>query len=450
MAPFSFYMTILSFLLTMLLIFIRPKGINEANASVIGAMLVLFSGTVTLQNIADITSKVSGASITIITTIIMANVLESFGFFQWTAHKLITISKNSGYRLFVLTNLLCFLMTMLFNNDGSILITTPILILVLRKLHIKNHQMLPYLISGALMATAASVPIGVSNIVNLISLKIIGIDLYMYTVMMFVPGMLGLLTLFLLCLLVFHRQIPAHINYEERRGIKKPHHKRKPHPHRSTGMPKHPVSKFLIYIILFIIAIRAGLFIASFFGIPIEFVTLFGSIVLLIIRWKLLNISPMDMLTKTPWHIFIFAFCMYIIIYGLTSIGLADYLINLLEPLVQRDLFHAAFVMGGVLTLLSNVFNNHPALMIGTISLTGMELDPLYLQLAYLATIIGSDIGALLLPTGTLATLIWMHILKQERVKIKWKEYIKISFLIIPPVVILTIFYLYGWILLIL
>ena len=60
-------------------------------------------------------------------TIVMAIVLESFGFFNWVAEKLAAKANGSGIRLFWYVNLLCFLMTLFFNNDGSILITTPIL-----------------------------------------------------------------------------------------------------------------------------------------------------------------------------------------------------------------------------------------------------------------------------------------------------------------------------------
>ena len=84
-------------------------------------------------------------------------------------------------------------MTLLFNNDGSILITTPILILLLKNMQLKPHQQIPYLLSGALIATASSAPIGVSNIVNLIALEIVDMSLWMHTAMMFVPATLGLL-----------------------------------------------------------------------------------------------------------------------------------------------------------------------------------------------------------------------------------------------------------------
>jgi len=161
---------------------------NEAIPSTAGAILVLLSGSVSISDLFVIGETVSGAAITIMATIVMAIVLESFGFFRWAADGLAFRAKGSGIRLFWCVNILCFLMTLFFNNDGSILITTPILIMLLRELGLKNHQKIPYLLSGALVATASSAPIGVSNIVNLIALKIVGMDLYMHTLMMFIPA----------------------------------------------------------------------------------------------------------------------------------------------------------------------------------------------------------------------------------------------------------------------
>lgn len=121
-------------------------------------------------------------------------------------------------------------------------------------------------------------------------------------------------------------------------------------------------------------------------------------------------------------------------------------LVAVCKPIVSQGLFQASFIMGGLVSILSNFFNNHPALMIGTITLTEMGLDPITLKTIYLANIIGSDMGSLLLPIGTLVSLIWMHILRQNKIKIKWKDYLKVTIIVIPLTTILTLFLLYYWV----
>lgn len=85
---FQIGMTIFVFIMTMSIIFWRPKGINEAWPASIGALVILLMGMVSRGDIVDIISKIGGASITIIATIVMAVILESFGFFIGQPHVL--------------------------------------------------------------------------------------------------------------------------------------------------------------------------------------------------------------------------------------------------------------------------------------------------------------------------------------------------------------------------
>jgi arsenical pump membrane protein len=437
------WMTILSFLVTLIFILWRPKGINEAIPATAGAILVLISGSVSLSDLGQITETISGAAITIMATIVMAIVLESFGFFRWMAEKLAAKARGSGIRLFWYVNLLCFFMTLFFNNDGSILITTPILVMLLNNMGLKNHQKIPYLLSGALIATASSAPIGVSNIVNLIALKIVHMDLYMHTAMMFVPATLGLLFLVVLLFLRFYKVIPKTVPITVSGLTTTAYHPLKMEPSSSSDKER---SRFMRNILLFVFAVRISLFVASYLGIPVSIMAVIGSLVLLGWRWFYLKISPIDMLKKTPWYILVFAFSMYVIIYGLHNIGLTTWLIHFMQPMVSGNLLHASVMMGFLLSVLSNIFNNHPALMVGTLTLMSMHLDPPTLKISYLANVIGSDMGSLLLPMGTLATLMWMHIVRRGKVKITWGQYVKITLVVIPPATLFTLVVLYYWV----
>lgn len=431
--------TVCSFLLTIGFIFWRPQ-VNEAIPATIGAILVLLSGSVSLADLVQITQTISGAAVTIMATIVMAIVLESFGFFHWATDLLTAKARGSGIRLFWLTNAFCFMMTLFVNNDGSILITTPILLMMLKNMGLKNHQKIPYLISGAIIATASSAPIGVSNIVNLIALKIVHMDLYMHTAMMFIPAMLGLALLTGLLFLMFYRTLPQKLPPTARWNLKPGQH-----PLQKPLEPEYS-RKFMRNILIFVLCVRISLFVASFLQFPVSYMAVIGSVLLLGWRWYQLKIPPLDMMKKTPWYIFIFAFSMYVIIYGLNNIGLTDWLIRALQPIVSGSLLYASVLMGGLISILSNIFNNHPALMVGTITLTHMGLDPLTLKISYLASVIGSDIGSLLLPIGTLATLMWLHIVRKGGVHINWSQYLKVTIVVIPITLLFTLVILSYWV----
>lgn len=439
--------TVFVFIITMVVIFIRPKGLNEVFPAAFGAIVLILCGVVTYPNLADIIQKIGDASITIIATISMAVILESFGFFHWAAAKLTKFAHGSGYRLYWYIQLLCFFMTLLFNNDGSIMITTPILILLLRNFQLKPHMQVPYLLSGALIATASSIPIGVSNIVNLISLKIVNMTLFEYTTMMFIPGVVGLALMSVLMFLVLLKKLPRKLPITALE-LEDLFFKKYFHPKKGNFLLDTPKKRtqFMLGLLGFVLCIRCLLFAASYIGIPIYIVALSGSIILLVFRWYYLRTNPIDILKKTPWHILVFAFSMYIIVYGLDNIGLTKMLVSFCTPIVNQGLFNASILMGGLISLLSNIFNNHPALMIGTIALSDMNLDLVTLKTIYLANIIGSDMGSLFLPIGTLASLIWMHILKENKIRVSWGDYISLTIIVIPLSVIATLFVLFYWV----
>ena len=166
-------------------------------------------------------------------------------------------------------------MTLLFNNDGSILITTPILILLLKNLQLKPHQQIPYLLSGALIATASSAPIGVSNIVNLIALEIIDMTLYMHTAMMFVPATIGLVFMSWLMFFVVKKKLPESLP-DSAYDIEEIFFTQNFHPLKERKMSletKQKRTKFMLKILLFVFLCAAcylslRIFLSQFLLLP--------------------------------------------------------------------------------------------------------------------------------------------------------------------------------------
>lgn len=439
------------FALTVIFILWRPYGINESIPTSIAAASILLIGLVPLTDVFTIFETVTGASITILSTIVMSIVLESIGFFRWAAYNLAMKAKGSGILLFWYINLLCFLMTLFFNNDGSILITTPIIIQTLTLLRVKPHQQIPFLISGALVATAASAPIGVSNLANLIALKIVGLDLNSYAAMMFVPSMVGIVCIAAGLYVYFKKDISINFHsLTEKIGKKEMHLQtfgtRMPHPlgAKTNGHASIDWHMFRICISIVVLT-RISFFALAPFGVPTEWPAIIGAILLILVRWYKKRMGLMDIVKKSPWHIIIFAFSMYVVIFGLHNVGLTSIIINTLGDTVAAHPLYAIFIMGLLLTILSNVANNLPAIMIGTISIKEMGLDMHTMQVAYLANVIGADIGSLILPMGTLASLLWIHTLRQYKIPMNWGKYLRVTLFVIPASLILSLLMLYLW-----
>lgn len=467
----SVVITLIVFILSVIFLMWRPKGMNEAVPPTIGAVVLIMAGIVPVADLYKIVNIVSGAAITILSTIVMSIVLESIGFFRWAAYNIVKHAKGSGILLYWYIILLCFLMTLFFNNDGSILITTPIIIQIVTILNLKMSQKIPYLVAGALVATASSAPIGVSNLANLIALNIVGLDLNTYTYYMFVPSMLGILSIVLLLFFYFRKEIPRRIagfpqaapspsvsdvprGYYSLEIVEKWVHHRESRP----GVSFHPLIEsaeenkesmdwWLFRVCLFlVIVIRASFFAGSAVGIPIEWIAIFGALILIALRSFRTGKSPADLLKKTPWHIILFAFSIYVIVYSLHNIGLTAFIVAHLKDFIVTSDFHAVMGYGLFVTAMSNLLNNLPSVMIGTLALTDMGLSAHTLQVAYLANIIGSDIGSLLTPVGTLASLIWIYLLRKNKIPMKWTHYFKITLTVIPIGLLVSLFSLFLWI----
>ncbi|MNK03146.1 Arsenical pump membrane protein [compost metagenome] len=442
MTDYQQWLTFGVFVCTIILLMWRPGRINESIPTSLGALILILVGAVSYKHILEVFGIVSGAAVTILSTIVMSIILESIGFFRWVAFNLVERARGSGIKLFWLILLLCFLMTLFFNNDGSILITTPIIIQIANILELKPKQKISYLLSGALIATVSSAPIGVSNLANLIALRIVGLDLNQYTVMMFVPSMMGILCISALLYLYFQRDIPRKISKNPIRYSLQPGKHPLLHNHEIDNQVDWWLFRVCIGIVVFI---RGGFFLAEDLGVPIELVALIGVVLMIAVRWYRTKKGLRDVMTKTPWHILLFAFSIYVIVNSLHRAGMTEWLITLLQPFAEKSEASLIAASGLMLTLLSNLVNNLPSVMIGTFAVTDMGLEQQPLQLAYLANIMGSDIGALLTPVGTLATLLWMYILKNNHIHISWKQYMKVTIIVIPIGLIVSLMSLYVW-----
>lgn len=434
------------FIITIFFIMWRPRGINEAIPTTIGSMLIIFTGIVSVHEVHQILGIVSGPAITIISTIVMCVVLESIGIFKWAAFNVIQKANGSGIKLFWYILLLCFLITLFFNNDGSILITTPIIIHIITILKIPHHQKLPYLFGGVFVATASSLPIGVSNIANLIGLRVVDLDLNLYTSMVFVPSMLGIISLNFLLFLYFYKDLPRNISKFDHNLFHTIMTEKKRYHHPLANKKAEVIDWSLCRICLTIVILtRISYFIFPAFGLRMEWIAIIGALLLIGVRWSKKRIGANDVLIKAPWHILVFAFGMYVLVYALNNTGVTSSVINLIEGPVSSNLLSASFIMGTLISFLSNLMNNLPSVMLGTMMITSMSIDQLTLQMSYIAVVVGSDIGALLTPLGTLATLLWMFVLRKEGIVVTWSQYFKVAIMVIPSTLIIILATLYLW-----
>lgn len=409
------------FLLTLLFVIWQPKGLQIGTTAVIGAIIALLVGVVSIDDVYTVTDIVWDATLAFIGIIILSMVLDEIGFFEWCAIKMAKLSGGNGHLMFVYAILLGAFVSALFANDGAALILTPILLSQMKILKLNAKTILAFLLAGGFISDSASLPFVFSNLTNIVTANYFDIGFAEYLSHMFVPYLVSTFISIIVLWLLLRKDIPAQID---------------------ISLLKNPddilKSKTLfLFSWAFLALLLAGYFIGDHFHLPISLFALGGGLLFLAIATYAKTVNPMHIMKTAPWQVVWFSLGLYIVVYGLKNAGLTDYLTLILQDLVHRGDAIAVIGTGFISAFLSAFMNNMPTIMIMDISIQGMQDIPN--QALIYANIVGCNLGPKMTPFGSLATLLWLHVLSQKGVKIGFWQYSKFGLMVTPPVLLVVL-----------
>ncbi|MDN5068800.1 arsenic transporter [Aliarcobacter butzleri] len=406
------------FLVTLFLIITQPKGLQIGTTAILGAIIALILGVVSINDVLDVTNIVWDATLAFIGIIILSLVLDEIGFFEWCALKMAKFSKGSGIRMFVYSILLGSFVSALFANDGAALILTPILLAKMRVLQLSTKTIIAFLLAGGFISDSASLPFVFSNLTNIVTANYFNIGFVDYFLNMIVPFIVSVIASIVFLWLILRKDIPKKVDI------------------RLLKEPKSVIKNMnLFYFSWFFLAFLLSAYaLGDIYKLPISFFALGGALVLLIIASLTKSVNAKNIIKEAPWQIVWFSIGLYIVVYGLKNAGLTEYLTTILNYLVLQGDTIAIISTGFISAILSAVMNNLPTIMIMDIALKDIPNE----ALAY-ANIIGCNLGPKMTPFGSLATLLWLHVLAKKGIKISFWEYSKFGLIITPPVLLLVL-----------
>ncbi|UBV41511.1 arsenical efflux pump membrane protein ArsB [Deinococcus taeanensis] len=401
---------------------------GAARAATLGAVLALSSGVVRLADLPLLWLATWNATLTLVSLIVLSLLLDAAGLFRWSALHVARRGGGSGRRLLSLLIVFSAVVAALFANDGGVLILTPLVLEVAATLKVSRAATLTLALAVGFVIDAASLPLTISNLTNSLTADAFHLGFgpsagVMVPVNLTVVGAcLGVLHL------LYGRTLPRRYDLS------------------ALPTPASAVRSWGVFRTGWLVTplLLAGAFLAQDLGLPLSAVVGGCALVVWVVAARSGNVGSRAVLRAAPWNVVAFSLAMYTVVYGLRSAGVTGVYGAWLAGWAAHGTGGAVLASGLSAAALSAGLNNLPALLTAILGIQGSGVGGPARQALALGAVVGADIGPKLNLVGSLATLLWLHVLRSRGIHVGWGEYLRAGLKLTPPVLLVGLLALWA------
>jgi len=401
-------------LLTLVGIMVRPFRWNESQIAMGGAAVLLLLGLIRPGDAALTLVRDWNTFLFFLGMMALSALAETAGLFDWLAVQAARLARASAARLFLNVFILGTLITMIFSNDATALILTPVVYVLVTKLRL---PVLPYLFACTFIADTASFLLPISNPINIIVMSRFPLPLSTFLRLLLPPSLVVIAINLGVFYLLYRRQLRGSFDIKHM-------------PTLSQAVKHAPFFRYTLWVLALV---APSYVLASAFQFPLSMVALAGAVLLLTgaLCWK--RTTLLGTCKGISWSIFGFIAGMFVVVRAIEDTGLTVKLGNLLLHLSGGTNFGA--VLAGTVgsALGTNLINNVPMAVVMNSALGSVQHAAPAIKNGFVAaTIFGCDLGPNLTTVGSLATILWLLILRQRKLDVSGLDYFKVGVIVTP------------------
>ncbi|WP_405015356.1 SLC13 family permease [Kitasatospora sp. NBC_01539] len=377
---------------------VRPWGWPEAAAAVPAAGLLILLGAIPLEDVAEEAARLGPVIGFLAAVLVIAELCDEEGLFRACGAWMARSARGRPQRFLVQVFLVASVTTAVLSLDATVVLLTPVVLVTAARLGAPPR---PHVYACAHLSNTASLLLPVSNLTNLLAFAVSGLTFTRFAVLMALPWLVAILAEYVVFRRFFAADLPA----------------------PAEVPPTGPTPPLPLFALVTVGCTLAGFVLTSAVGLDPAWAAAAGALALAVRALVRGTTTPMGLLRATSPLFLAFVLGLGVVVRAVVDNGLADGLGRIVPDGTSLAALAGTAALAAVL---ANLINNLPAVLV-LLPLTAPTGPG-----AVLAVLLGVNIGPNLTYAGSLATLLWRRIVREQDTDVRLGEFTRLGLLTVP------------------